>query len=81
MTSAIETIYRRQSSPIEQPSGHSGFGRRVTVMMVSFSAWLSFALERHRSRKILLEMTDEQLKDIGISRADAYREGMRSFLD
>ncbi|MFE0014016.1 DUF1127 domain-containing protein [Mesorhizobium sp. NPDC059054] len=50
-------------------------------MVASFSVWLSLALERHRSRKILLEMTDEQLKDIGISRADAHREGMRSFLD
>lgn len=29
----------------------------------------------------LLEMTDDQLKDIGISRADAFREGMRPFFE
>ena len=49
--------------------------------MTSFSSWLSKALERRRSRMALLEMTDDQLKDIGISRADAYREGMRPFFD
>ena len=32
-------------------------------------------LERRRSRLALLEMTDEQLKDIGLSRADAERRG------
>jgi uncharacterized protein YjiS (DUF1127 family) len=36
-------------------------------------------LERRRGRLALLEMTDEQLKDIGISRCDAHREGIRAF--
>jgi uncharacterized protein YjiS (DUF1127 family) len=40
---------------------------------------LSRAMERRRSRLFLLELTDEQLKDIGISRADAYREGIRAW--
>lgn len=35
-------------------------------------------LELRNSRMALLELTDEQLKDIGISRGDAYREGIRS---
>ena len=35
-------------------------------------------LERRRSRLALLEMTDDQLKDIGLGRADAEREGRRS---
>lgn len=84
MASAIETIYRRQSSSIihiEQPSGFSGFCRRVTVLMTSSATWLGRALERRRSRLALLEMTDDQLKDIGVSRSDAYREGMRSFFE
>ena len=34
-------------------------------------------LERRRSRKALLGLTDEQLRDIGISRADAVHEGRR----
>jgi uncharacterized protein YjiS (DUF1127 family) len=35
-------------------------------------------LERRRSRLALLEMTDEQLKDIGLSRGEAYSEFKRS---
>jgi uncharacterized protein YjiS (DUF1127 family) len=38
---------------------------------------LSVMAERRRSRLLLLEMTDGQLKDIGLSRADAEREGLR----
>jgi uncharacterized protein YjiS (DUF1127 family) len=34
---------------------------------------------RRRGRRLLLEMSDAQLKDIGISRADAYREATRPF--
>lgn len=37
--------------------------------------------ERHRSRVALLELNDEQLKDIGLTRADAWREGVRPFWD
>ncbi|WP_318011190.1 DUF1127 domain-containing protein [Mesorhizobium sp. ES1-1] len=38
-------------------------------------------MDRRRSRLALLEMTDDQLKDIGLSRGDAYREGIRAFWD
>ncbi|MFA6153849.1 MAG: DUF1127 domain-containing protein [Mesorhizobium sp.] len=38
-------------------------------------------LDRRRSRLALLEMTDDQLKDIGISRCDAHREGIRALWD
>ena len=44
-------------------------------LTVSALSWLHNILDRRRSRLALLEMSDEQLKDIGISRADAYREG------
>jgi uncharacterized protein YjiS (DUF1127 family) len=44
---------------------------------LSLLAWVERVAERRRSRLALLEMTDAQLKDIGLSRADAYREGMR----
>ena len=43
-------------------------------LAVSALSWLHNILDRRRSRLALLEMSDEQLKDIGISRADAYRE-------
>lgn len=57
------------------------FAPRLLIVLTSMLAWLEERLDRRRSRQALLELTDDQLKDIGISRADAYREGIRSFLD
>jgi len=37
------------------------------------------AARRHRSRRDLLALDDHMLKDIGISRADAVREGDKPF--
>lgn len=37
------------------------------------------AVRRHRSRRDLLALDDRMLKDIGISRADAFREGDKPF--
>lgn len=34
---------------------------------------------RHRSRRHLMMMSDHMCKDIGISRADAWREGRKPF--
>ena len=36
-------------------------------------------VQRRRSRLTLMELTDTQLKDIGISRSEAYREANRPF--
>ena len=66
--STIETIY---SSPQER-SAAKGQSRIKSVL-----DWIEMQLERRRSRHALLEMSDEQLKDIGLSRGDAYREGHR----
>lgn len=35
--------------------------------------------QRHCSRQRLLTLSDHQLKDIGLSRADAQREGSKPF--
>jgi len=51
------------------------------VVLASLASQVERMLERRRSRLALLEMTDDQLKDIGVSRCDAYREGLRSFWD
>jgi uncharacterized protein YjiS (DUF1127 family) len=37
------------------------------------------AVERRRSRMALMELSDAQLKDIGISRSEAFREANRPF--
>jgi len=76
----IDTIQgvRDTSGIIE---GKPVYWRRLMAAAVRIVDWLERQLERRRSRRALLELTDEQLADIGISRSDAYREGIRSFLD
>ena len=41
----------------------------------AFLAWH----DRARERRALMEMSDPMLRDVGISRADAYREAARPF--
>ncbi|CAH2403735.1 conserved hypothetical protein [Mesorhizobium ventifaucium] len=79
---AIDTIrYKRAELPGARPSGRQGYVRRVVRMVSSLANRINSLLDRRRSRLVLLEMTDDQLKDIGISRADAHREGLRRFWD
>ena len=61
--------------PVSRSEGRRGLP--LTMVMQKLAAML----ERHRTRRILLGLTDEQLKDIGISRADAEGEGYRPFWD
>jgi uncharacterized protein YjiS (DUF1127 family) len=53
--------------------GH-GFSARLLRFAIAIEAMLA----RRRSRLALLEMSDDQLKDIGLGRADAEREGRPS---
>ncbi|WP_421925360.1 DUF1127 domain-containing protein [Neoaquamicrobium sediminum] len=55
--------------------------RSVATVLWSVISEVNFRAERQRSRRLLVEMTDEQLKDIGVSRADAMKEARRSVLD
>lgn len=48
---------------------------------MSIVARLGRHLELRSSRMALLAMSDDQLKDIALSRADAYREAHRGLLD
>ncbi|TGQ17956.1 MULTISPECIES: DUF1127 domain-containing protein [unclassified Mesorhizobium] len=77
----IETIrYARPAFGAQaEPLAHRGFVSRMVVALRSIVTQIGGMLERRRGRLALLEMTDEQLKDIGISRCDAHREGIRSF--
>ncbi|TGQ73376.1 MAG: DUF1127 domain-containing protein [Mesorhizobium sp.] len=65
----------------QRPSVQRGFVSRWVRVITSLARWLDHLLERRRSRLVLLEMTDEQLKDIGVTRCDAHREGIRPFWD
>jgi len=42
-------------------------------------AMIEMAMQRRRSRIALMELSDAQLKDIGISRSEAYGEANRPF--
>jgi len=67
----IDTRYRMaEGRAFETTSSKAKFS-----LMTAALNWLDRILDRRRSRLALLEMSDAQLKDIGISRADAYREG------
>jgi uncharacterized protein YjiS (DUF1127 family) len=52
------------------------------VAFLSAVALLAQAMaERSRSRRALSALNDDELKDIGLSRSDAYRETRRPFWD
>jgi uncharacterized protein YjiS (DUF1127 family) len=61
------------------PQRRRGFVGRLVFVLRSVAKQIDHMLERRRGRLALMEMTDEQLKDIGISRCDAHREGIRAF--
>ncbi|ESY83990.1 hypothetical protein X739_22795 [Mesorhizobium sp. LNHC220B00] len=76
----IETFRRSGTQLLGQParpSGQRGFAGRVVQVVSTLAKWIDHLLERRRGRLALLEMTDDQLKDIGISRCDAHREGIK----
>ncbi|AZN99462.1 DUF1127 domain-containing protein [Mesorhizobium sp. M9A.F.Ca.ET.002.03.1.2] len=78
----IESIhYARAEFFGARPSGRRGYVHRLVRMVRSLASRIGSLLDRRRSRLALLEMTDDQLKDIGISRCDAHHEGLRPFWD
>ena len=48
---------------------------RLTAIAAAVGVWL----ERSRSRRLLAALSDHQLRDVGLSRADAWREGSKPF--
>ena len=81
----MDTIETIRCAGIElvgpRPSHRRGFVSRMVYVVRSLARWIDALIERRRGRLALLEMTDAQLKDIGVSRCDAYREGIRRFWD
>ncbi len=49
----------------------------VSDLLHKFSRWY----ELHRERELLASLSDEALKDIGVSRADVEHESIRPFWD
>lgn len=74
--SSIGTI-RGDAERMQRSFGRETYVRRFSRAVMAFFVWINAMLDRRRGRLALLEMTDEQLKDIGISRCDAHREGIK----
>lgn len=55
--------------------------RSKTGVTTGFLAWLGKALTKRRTRIHLSELTDDQLRDIGLSKSDARRETKRFLWD
>ncbi len=51
----------------------------VGAMLIGIFAWLRERHAVYRQRRALLALDDRMLKDIGISRTDALREGGKPF--
>ncbi|WP_318011484.1 DUF1127 domain-containing protein [Mesorhizobium sp. CA8] len=77
----IETIrYTRLAFGAQaEPLANRSFVGRIAVVLRSIARQIDRMLERRRGRLALMEMTDDQLKDIGISRCDAHRESIKAF--
>ncbi|WP_411035814.1 DUF1127 domain-containing protein [Shinella sp. BYT-45] len=56
-------------------------GNRSSTFLVLYRGWRAYRAWRikRRTRHALLEMTDSQLRDIGVSRGEARREFAKSF--
>lgn len=81
----MTTIERNSTVRFAPPASTARAGTSgLSTMLLAVTAALGRLedkLEKRRSRLSLEDLTDSQLKDIGISRADAYREACRPFWD
>lgn len=75
----IRTFWAREHGRSRQ--GYAAYLRASWKVAVLAASWLDEALEKRRSRRALQELSDYQLKDIGLSRADAFKECNRPFWD
>jgi uncharacterized protein YjiS (DUF1127 family) len=66
---------RRVEAAVSARDPFAGSLKLVTSLVDSLSRWR----ERARGRRLLMEMDERLLKDIGISRSDAYRESRKPF--
>ncbi|MER8787996.1 DUF1127 domain-containing protein [Mesorhizobium sp. M0923] len=77
----IRSVRAELQMQVAPPLGRPTYVSRLVRTLGSFARWIGRLMDRRRSRLVLLEMTDDQLKDIGITRCDAHREGLRPFWD
>ncbi len=71
------TILECEHACLDQPDLQRVTGKA----RVSWVDWLWTIYDVRRQRRDLLSLNDRMLADIGLSRADAYREGSRGLYD
>ncbi|MGJ7038181.1 uncharacterized protein YjiS (DUF1127 family) [Shinella sp. BE166] len=59
----------------------SGLEPKRSVRAIAYRTWLALRAHclKRRTRHALLELTDDELRDIGITRTEAHREVRKSF--
>jgi uncharacterized protein YjiS (DUF1127 family) len=67
--------------PTVRASDTTTIQQSLRAQFMAAASWISCQMERRRSRRALLEMTDDQLKDIGLSRGEANCESTRRLWD
>jgi uncharacterized protein YjiS (DUF1127 family) len=73
------TIERSRLGTTSTGRRRAGHLRRLVAALTKPLDWLDSRLEKRRSRQLLMELSEYQLKDIGLSRCDAVNEGQRPF--
>ena len=71
MNTRVDTLHRGHTQSLGRESGTERFMR--------FMRTVAFWNERARQRRALSQLSDDLLKDVGVSRADAMREARKSF--
>lgn len=67
------------AAPTMTPSARTGSVRTGRPTILGLLAIVETWIERRRQRRALLELNDHMLRDIGISRYDAYHESSKPF--
>lgn len=76
--SAIDTMSGCQSLASGSAETKAPPTRRAGVLSAGWS-WCMTRIDKRRSRNTLAELTDEQLRDIGLTRPQAIHEASRPF--
>jgi uncharacterized protein YjiS (DUF1127 family) len=79
--STIETVTGRDRSIADARTARVAVLDALSAGVLRGLLWCERRLERRRTRLDLLELTEYQLKDIGLTRLDAINEGQRPFWD
>ncbi len=71
----MSTFTTTRTDVSERTSGPRG------SLLLRVISMIELLVQRRRSRLALMELSDDMLKDIGVSRSEAFREANRPFWD